>query len=292
MDVADWAAEVGFEVLEIACWPQDERRDPEVRGHVPHRRREPVRAAGTGPPRRDRGEGPDDQRPRLLPEPAAPGPARPRAAAIAHLQGRHRRDRPDGPAGHEHVLRRRCRASTSTRTGRRRSASGRTSFASRTTTASGSTFENCPMIFSYDEWPAGHNIAWSPVHLAPHPRGVGRHHRPQLRPLAPRLADDRPGPLHPRVRAAHPPHAGEGRADRPRRAVRARHAVGRHRLAGAAHPGPRRRARGRRSSPNLYRVGYDGPIIIEHEDKVFEGTDEKVKRGFLVARDQLRPFIR
>ena len=43
---------------------------------------------------------------------------------------------------------------------------------------------------------------------------------------------------------------------------------------------------------NLYRVGYDGPIIIEHEDRVFEGTDEKVKRGFLVARDQLRPFIR
>src|ERR1051325_10102517 len=23
-------------------------------------------------------------------------------------------------------------------------------------------FENCPMIFSYDEWPAGHNIAYSP----------------------------------------------------------------------------------------------------------------------------------
>src|SRR6266542_1927935 len=24
------------------------------------------------------------------------------------------------------------------------------------------TIENCPMIFSRDEWPAGHNIAWSP----------------------------------------------------------------------------------------------------------------------------------
>ena len=42
----------------------------------------------------------------------------------------------------------------------------------------------------------------------------------------------------------------------------------------------------------LYRTGYDGPIIIEHEDKVFEGTDEKVKRGFLVARDILRPYIK
>ena len=42
----------------------------------------------------------------------------------------------------------------------------------------------------------------------------------------------------------------------------------------------------------LYRAGYDGPIIIEHEDRVFEGTDDKVKRGFLLARDVLRPFIK
>ena len=37
----------------------------------------------------------------------------------------------------------------------------------------------------------------------------------------------------------------------------------------------------------LYRVGYDGPVIIEHEDRRFEGTDELVKRGFLLARDVL-----
>ena len=24
------------------------------------------------------------------------------------------------------------------------------------------TIENCPMIFCYDEWPGGNNIAWSP----------------------------------------------------------------------------------------------------------------------------------
>ena len=42
----------------------------------------------------------------------------------------------------------------------------------------------------------------------------------------------------------------------------------------------------------LYRAGYDGDIIIEHEDRVFEGTDELVKRGFLVARDVLRPYIK
>ena len=42
----------------------------------------------------------------------------------------------------------------------------------------------------------------------------------------------------------------------------------------------------------LYRAGYDGPVIIEHEDRRFEGSDEKVKRGFLLARDVLRPFIK
>jgi sugar phosphate isomerase/epimerase len=42
---------------------------------------------------------------------------------------------------------------------------------------------------------------------------------------------------------------------------------------------------------SLYRVGYDGPIIIEHEDRDFEKTDELVKRGFLLARDVLSPYV-
>ena len=42
---------------------------------------------------------------------------------------------------------------------------------------------------------------------------------------------------------------------------------------------------------SLYRVGYDGPIIIEHEDHDFEETDELVKRGFLIARDVLAPYV-
>ena len=31
------------------------------------------------------------------------------------------------------------------------------------------------MMFSYDEWPGGHNIATTPRHLAPDPRALGRH---------------------------------------------------------------------------------------------------------------------
>jgi sugar phosphate isomerase/epimerase len=41
----------------------------------------------------------------------------------------------------------------------------------------------------------------------------------------------------------------------------------------------------------LYRFGYDYVISIEHEDRAFEKTEELVKRGFLIARDNLRPFI-
>jgi sugar phosphate isomerase/epimerase len=41
----------------------------------------------------------------------------------------------------------------------------------------------------------------------------------------------------------------------------------------------------------LYRVGYDYVISIEHEDRAFEKTEELVKRGFLIARDALRPYV-
>ena len=41
----------------------------------------------------------------------------------------------------------------------------------------------------------------------------------------------------------------------------------------------------------LYRVGYDGVVSVEHEDRAFEQTDELVKRGFLIARDALRPYL-
>jgi sugar phosphate isomerase/epimerase len=41
----------------------------------------------------------------------------------------------------------------------------------------------------------------------------------------------------------------------------------------------------------LYAAGYDRVISIEHEDRNFEGNEELVKRGFLIARDALRPYI-
>jgi sugar phosphate isomerase/epimerase len=41
----------------------------------------------------------------------------------------------------------------------------------------------------------------------------------------------------------------------------------------------------------LYAVGYDYVVSIEHEDRAFEATEELVKRGFMISRDALRPYI-
>lgn len=41
----------------------------------------------------------------------------------------------------------------------------------------------------------------------------------------------------------------------------------------------------------LYQVGYDYVISVEHEDRAFEKTAELVKRGFYLTRDVLKPYI-
>ncbi len=42
----------------------------------------------------------------------------------------------------------------------------------------------------------------------------------------------------------------------------------------------------------LYRAGYDHVLCVEHEDRDFEGSDDKVKAGFLIARDAVSPYVR
>lgn len=38
-------------------------------------------------------------------------------------------------------------------------------------------------------------------------------------------------------------------------------------------------------------IGYDYVVSIEHEDRVFEGDEELVKRGFYLSRDVLKPYF-
>jgi sugar phosphate isomerase/epimerase len=151
--------------------------------------------------------------------------------------------------------------------------------------------ENCPMIFSADEWPGGKNLAYSPaiwrrlfeivdaenfgLNLDPshlvwqfidYERAV-REFGPRIRHVhAKDMEIDRNGLFEHGVMAAgigwqipRLPGLGEIRWDR--------------------------------FIAALYAVGYDGAISIEHEDRSFEGEEELVKRGFLLARDVLRPLV-
>jgi len=151
------------------------------------------------------------------------------------------------------------------------------------------TLENCPMLFSYDEWPGGNNIATTPRQwrriLEQWGDTIGLNFDPShlilqmidiqrflkefgqnvLHYQAKDLMIDRDG-LYERgilsmgIGWQIPRIPGLGEVDW-----------------GIVHG-------------ELYRQGYEGDCIIEHEDRRFEGTDEKVKQGFLIARDVLRPY--
>jgi len=152
-------------------------------------------------------------------------------------------------------------------------------------------FENCPMMFSTDEWPGGHNIAYSPMIwrriFEEWGNGVGMNFDPSH--LVWQMIDQGRFIREFGSRMAHV-HAKDAMIDRDGLYERGVMSLGMGwqipRLCGLGDvdwPG---------YFSELYRAGYDGPVIIEHEDRLFEGTDEKVKRGFLLARDVLQPFIK
>ncbi len=152
-------------------------------------------------------------------------------------------------------------------------------------------FENCPMIFSRDEWPGGHNIAYNPriwrrifEHWGP---GVGMNFDPshlvwQMIDVARFIREFGPRMVH--------VHAKDLMIDRDGLYENGIMSVG------IGWQVPRMPGLGDLDwgmiFSGLYRAGYDGPVIIEHEDRNFEGTDAKVKRGFLLARDVLAPFVK
>jgi len=152
-------------------------------------------------------------------------------------------------------------------------------------------FENCPMIFSVDEWPGGHNIAYSPAIwrriFDEWGDAVGMNFDPSH--LIWQFIDQTRFIKEFGPHMAHV-HAKDLMVDRD--------GLYEHGIlsAGMGWQIPRLCGLGDVDWSDffsgLYRAGYDGPIIIEHEARVFEGTDEKVKRGFLLARDILQPFIK
>lgn len=152
--------------------------------------------------------------------------------------------------------------------------------------------ENCPMIFSGDEWPGGNNIAYSPAiwrqmfEIVPD-ANFGLNFDPSHLvwqfidcPRAIREFGDRIFHTHAKD--------VEIRAD----------GLYEHGImsAGVGWQVPRLCGLGQVDwgvyFAALDSVGYDYVSIIEHEDRDFEGTAEAVKRGVQIARDNLRPYIR
>jgi sugar phosphate isomerase/epimerase len=151
--------------------------------------------------------------------------------------------------------------------------------------------ENCPMIFSYDEWPGGNNLASTPaiwremfeiipddnfgLNLDPshliwqmidYERAVGEFRDRIFHAHAKDLHIDWDGLYNHGVTSQGmgwqiPRLPGLGDVD-----------WGKYVAA-------------------LTAVGYDYVLSIEHEDRAFEGDEELVKRGFYLARDVLKPYM-
>jgi sugar phosphate isomerase/epimerase len=152
-------------------------------------------------------------------------------------------------------------------------------------------FENCPMIFSNDEWPGGHNIAYAPKIwrriFETWGDAVGMNYDPSH--LVWQMIDNARFIREFGARFVQV-HAKDMMIDRDGLYENGIMSLG------MGWQVPRMPGLGEvkwaEIFAGLYRAGYDGPVIIEHEDKNFEGTDDKIKRGFLLARDVLRPFVK
>jgi sugar phosphate isomerase/epimerase len=151
--------------------------------------------------------------------------------------------------------------------------------------------ENCPMIFSYDEWPGGNNLASTPAiwrkmwEIIPDDN-FGLNLDPShlilqmidyervVREFASKI-------FHVHAKDLHIDHEGlynNGVLSQ-----------------GMGWQVPRLPGLGdmdwRKFFAALTAARYDYVVSIEHEDRVYEGDEELVKRGFYLSRDVLKPYI-
>jgi sugar phosphate isomerase/epimerase len=151
--------------------------------------------------------------------------------------------------------------------------------------------ENCPMIFSNDEWPGGDNLAISPYiwrkmyEIIPD-ANFGLNLDPSH--LVWEMIDYERAvyDFHDRIFHVHAKDMEINREGLYQRGVMS---------LGMGWQIPRLPGLGEvnwaRFIAALYAVGYDYVLSIEHEDRAFEKTEELVKRGFLISRDVLRPYL-
>jgi len=288
-EIADWAAANGFETLEVACWPATEGAVRRYAGvcHIDVERLDDgaARELVAGLERR----GLSISALAYYPNPLDPDPAERERVA------RHLKKVID-------AARRLGVPTVGTFAGRDRTRSIEDNWpvfddvwpplvAHAAQRGVKIAIENCPMIFSADEWPGGNNLAFAPA---------------IWREMFRRIPDDSFGlnldPSHLVWQFIDCERAIYEFADR------IFHTHGKDvevrpdglyewgtMSAGVGWQVPRLCGLGQvdwsRFFAALYAVGYDGAVSIEHEDRRFEGTPELVRRGFLIARDALRPFI-
>ena len=151
--------------------------------------------------------------------------------------------------------------------------------------------ENCPMLFSYDEWPGGTNLASTPAawdemfSIVDSPNfglNLDPSHLVWLMIDYERVVRDYAAKiLH--------VHAKDMEIDRDGLYRNGTVSLGMGwqvpRLPGLGE------VRWDRFIAALYREGYDYVVSIEHEDRAFEATEDLVKRGFLISRDVLKPLL-
>ena len=151
--------------------------------------------------------------------------------------------------------------------------------------------ENCPMIFSYDEWPGGNNLASTPAiwrkmwEIIPDDN-FGLNLDPSHLVLQmidyERVVREFAGRIfHVHAKDLHIDHEGlynNGVLSQ-----------------GMGWQVPRLPGLGdmnwQKFFAALTAARYDYVVSIEHEDRVYEGDEELVKRGFYLSRDVLKPYF-
>jgi sugar phosphate isomerase/epimerase len=151
--------------------------------------------------------------------------------------------------------------------------------------------ENCPMLFSYDEWPGGTNLAYSPAlwrqlfEIVPD-ANFGLNFDPSH--LVWQFIDYERAIYDFGDRIFHV-HAKDMEINRD---GLYEHGV---MSKGMGWQVPRLPGLGEvrwdRFVAALYAVGYDFVVSVEHEDRAFEGDEGLVKRGFEIAHRTLRPLV-
>ena len=288
-DVADWAAANGFEALEVCCWPKGEGAARRYSGvcHIDVDDLYDARAK----------EIVDDLAARGItisglayyPNPLHPDPAQ-RDEALDHLKKVITAASKTGVGIVTTFI-----GADRTRTQADNWAEAKKVWPDIVSHATDSgvriAIENCPMIFSNDEWPSGVNLAYSPAMwramFEEFGDTVGLNFDPshlvwQMIDIDAAIEEFGSRFYHVHAKDLQIDHGG----------------LYDHGILslGMGWQIPRLPGLGEVDWSaffgGLYRAGYDYVVSIEHEDRDFEGDDDLVKRGFLIARDVLTPYVK